>query len=187
MGTAKVSDPDDAHTWCELRSDSQWREFTRSICDEGFSVHKTGLRDVVNPWPEDNDRRAIRCPDGHRGVYAFRDPLGDGEFLYVGKSDDGIENRDVKVRIGQHLTPKDMGGDLRKNWCARMCQTKACCGKDQCGGSDPTYVGAEFRRFERRMIECEVWTITKQAVHIGSMTDLENRLIELTDPTYQSS
>ena len=182
-----MCDLDDAPLWRGLRPDTQWREFGQCICDKGFSIFRTKLRDVVNRWPEHNHLRAIRCPDRHRGVYVFRDPSGDGEFLYVGKSEHGVESRDIKVRIGQHLTPKDTAGDLRQNWCAGKCQEEGCGCKSTCGGINANCVGPEFRRFELRMVDCEVWTITKPPGDSGPMTNLEDRLIELTNPTYQTS
>ena len=186
LGTATMCNLEDAPLWRELRLDIQWRKFGQRLCDEDYSIYRTELRDVVNLWPMPNHRRAIRCADKHRGVYAFRDPSGGGEFLYVGKSDDGDKHRDIKVRVGQHLTPKDTGGDLRQNWCARWCQNEGCGCKSQCGGSERKSVGPEFRRFELQMLECEVWTITKPSADSGPMTNLEDCLIELTNPTYQT-
>lgn len=180
-----MSDLDDADEWRELRIDLQWQEFSQGIFDQRFAVHRTRLSDVVKCWPMDNDLRAIRCPDHHRGVYAFRDPSGDGEFLWVGKSDEGHESRDIKVRIGQHLTPKDQGGSLRQNWCSEKCQDEVCGSKVSCGGSDGTRIGRAFEEFEQRMLGCEVWTITRPSDDIGPMADLEDRLTDLANPTYK--
>ena len=44
LGTAKVSDLDDACIWRELRAGTQWCEFGQLICEGGFSVVVAGRR-----------------------------------------------------------------------------------------------------------------------------------------------
>ena len=171
---------DDARSFERLFDESRWPQIMRVIGDSGYTICRTQLEDVISPAPARNKLRRISCPDRHRGIYAFRDPSGPGEFLYVGKSDKGEKTRDIKVRIGQHLAPKDKGGDLRRNWCRQDCSHGECEDKSRC-------LGPEFRSYESRMRRCDVWTITWPSIAIDTetATRAEVLLIRLAKPTYQ--
>ncbi|MDE0418135.1 MAG: hypothetical protein OXI95_14535 [bacterium] len=172
---------DDTRSFECLFDESQWLQIMRVVGDSGYTIFRTRLADVINPGLPYNDLRRIRCPDQHRGVYAFRDPSGPGEFLYVGKSDKGDKARDIKVRIGQHLSPKDTGGNLRRNWCRQNCSHRECGDKSRC-------LGPEFCSFEDRVLRCDVWTITWPPGEIDTetVTRVEDVLVRLAKPAYQT-
>ena len=150
------------------------------VGDSGYSIFGTRLADAISLAPARNDLRRIHSPDRHRGIDAFRDPAGPGEFLYVGNSDKGKKTRGIKVRIGQHLSPKGTGGNLRRNWCKQNCSHGGCGDKSRC-------VGLAFRLYEDGMRRCEVWTITRPSVAMDTetATRVEDLLIRLAVPTYQ--
>lgn len=171
---------DDTRSFERLFNESEWQQIIETLGGSGYGIFRTPLATVIKPGR--NDLRCIRCPDRHRGVYAFRDPAGAGEFLYVGKSDTGNCKRDIKVRIGQHLAPGDQGGDLRRNWCSQNCTDDGCGDRARC-------LGPAFRSYESRMLQCDVWTITwpPAAIDTGTAARVEDMLIQLAGPTYQEA
>lgn len=134
-------------------------------------IKKTPLKDVIHR-EEDNDLKILPAEPG---VYAFRDCCRD-EFLYVGKSPE----QGVRVRIGQHLAPRDQGGTLRQHWCNRHCCDRNCGDRQACSGcAFETYEGFLSR-------DCEVWTIAAPCLANEAKADrLERMLISVTQPKFQ--
>ena len=121
---------------------------------------------------EDRNNDLAFLPEGP-GVYAF---CRANEFLYVGKS----PTQGIRVRVGQHLVPRDEGGTLRRHWCNLNCGDSVCGEKKACEGS-------AFVTYQTWLSQhCEVWTITAQCLADESMADrLEQFLMSATQPTFQ--
>ena len=118
----------------------------------------------------DNDLAVL--PEGP-GVYAF---CRANEFLYVGQS----PTQGIRVRVGQHLAPRDQGGTLRLHWCRLHCQDGACGERKAC-------IGSAFQRCQTWLSRhCEVWTIMAAGLADESKAGrLEDMLISATQPTFQ--
>ena len=133
-------------------------------------VEKIKLESVIH---QGGSNMLTILPEGP-GVYAF---CCADEFLYVGKS----PTQGLRIRVGQHLAPRDLGGTLRQHWCNRNCSDSVCGEKKVCNGS-------AFQKYQTWLSQhCDVWTISAPCLADVSRADrLEKALVCATQPTLQN-
>lgn len=113
-----------------------------------FKVHT--VCNAGQPFRDDGDNVYRECFDefyGDYGIYVFQDKRT-GDVLYVGESHYRNQERDgLGVRISQHYTHTNTGGNFRINWCRVNCNLP-CSDGDQCSSRcNPSF--KEFKRLVR--------------------------------------
>ena len=107
------------------------------------------------PFRDDGNNDYLGCFGSfydHYGVYVFQDNRT-GDVLYVGESHHREkERKGLGVRIGQHYTHADTGGNFRINWCSENCKLP-CRGGDRCSSDcNPSFVDFKRLVMESRLI-----------------------------------
>lgn len=86
-------------------------------------------------------------PCGAEGRYACLDCLGERNGIYIFQHEnEGVlyvgvsygSERNLKIRISQHYTPGNSGGDFRKNYCRKNCRNTKGCEADKKSCKDET-------------------------------------------------
>ena len=86
------------------------------------------------------------------GVYVFQDKRT-GDVLYVGESHHrNPEGDGLGVRISQHYTHTNTGGNFRINWCRENCELQCRNGNHCSSHCNPSFVNFKHLIMESRLI-----------------------------------
>ena len=135
------------------------------------------------PFRDDGNNAYLGCFGefyGDYGVYVFQDKHT-GDELYVGESHYRNQEGDgLGVRISQHYTHTNTGGNFRINWCRKNCRLQCRYG-DQCSSlCNPSFMDFKHLIIGSRLI---VFSFG-QGENTQEIIGLESALIRRLQPTW---